>query len=405
MINRNLICLFNSYTKGLSGSDRILIELLKRWNNCFNAITILTSEKAKILFENYAEIDKYQFIILSSEHQDNTNLAALYFQRTIKAFFFILKHKPKNNTMIYSSSDFWPDSIPAIVAKLINPRVIWIAGFYLFAPLPWKRDSPYRSNMLRWLIGLTYWLTQYPIYIVVKNLADFIFVTSDPDVNRFLTEQRGKTRIIVVQGGVDTLPSEEYLKSRKIIPIEERKYDACYVGRFHYQKGLLELIDIWRLVCAKKPNAKLAMIGIGPLESDIKAKINNYGLDKNIDLLGFMDGEKKYEIFKHSKIIVHPSIYDSGGMAAAEGMAWGLPGVSFDLESLNTYYPKGMVKTECFNIPQFADNVLMLLNNKECYFKFSNDAHDLVIEVWNWNKRADRIYNQILDGLRECCEN
>ena len=31
-------------------------------------------------------------------------------------------------------------------------------------------------------------------------------------------------------------------------------------------------------------------------------------------------------------------------MAAAEAMAWGLPGVSFDLESLKTYYQKVWLK-------------------------------------------------------------
>ena len=43
-------------------------------------------------------------------------------------------------------------------------------------------------------------------------------------------------------------------------------------------------------------------------------------------------------------MVVHPAIFDSGGMAAAEAMAWGLPGVSFDLPALKTYYPQGMIK-------------------------------------------------------------
>ena len=40
-------------------------------------------------------------------------------------------------------------------------------------------------------------------------------------------------------------------------------------------------------------------------------------LAKNIELLGFKDGSEKYAVFKQSKIIVHPAIFDSGGMAAA----------------------------------------------------------------------------------------
>jgi len=56
-------------------------------------------------------------------------------------------------------------------------------------------------------------------------------------------------------------------------------------------------------------------------------------------------------------------------MSAAEAMAWGLPGVSFDLEALKTYYPKGMIKTPCFNHDKFAANIINLLSNQSLYQK------------------------------------
>jgi glycosyltransferase involved in cell wall biosynthesis len=281
--------------------------------------------------------------------------------------------------------------------KLRNPEIKWIAGFYLFAPKPWQKDSPYKGK--RWFIGLFYWLTQRPIYWIVKRFADMVFVTSEPDVEKFMTKRRSRDKIVVIRGGVDIKPSEEYLSSGKVIPLEKRKYDACFVGRFHYQKGVLELVDIWKLVCAKEPGLKLVMIGNGPLEKEVQEKIKKHRLQDNIEfnieLLGFKDGEEKYEIFKQSKIVVHPATYDSGGMAACEVMAWGLPGVSFDLEALNTYYPKGMIKTKCFDFQEFANNIIELLTNKELYNRLSKDSLDVVREEWDWNKRAEVIYSQI----------
>jgi glycosyltransferase involved in cell wall biosynthesis len=82
-------------------------------------------------------------------------------------------------------------------------------------------------------------------------------------------------------------------------------------------------------------------------------------------------------------------------MAACEVMAWGLPGVSFDLEALNTYYPKGMIKTKCFDFQEFANNIIELLTNKELYNRLSKDSLDVVREEWDWNKRAEVIYSQI----------
>ena len=95
--------------------------------------------------------------------------------------------------------------------------------------------------------------------------------------------------------------------------------------------------------------------------------------------------------------MVHPATYDSGGMAAAEGMAWGLPGVSFDLESLKTYYPRGMIKTRCFDLEEFARNILNLLNNRKLYDEMSKQAHNLIIEIWDWEKRAEIIYKKIIE--------
>lgn len=386
-------CQINENT--LSGGCRIITELYKRWQK-FNNIKIVTTSVGINAWQKRIADTKnfYSFINL----KNNENILISYLKRVL--FLNIDKSFCKdiyNYQYLYSSSDFWPDSLPALLAKIKNPKIVWIAGFYLFAPAPWQKDSPYKSTLKKRLIGLAYWLSQLPVYYLIKKYADFIFVTSKPDVKKFINKKRDASRIIIIQGGVDIAESEKYFRSNTIIPVEKRKYDACFVGRFHYQKGVMELIDIWGLVCKKKNNARLAMIGVGPLENEVREKIGKLKMQNNIELLGFKDGQEKYEVFKQSKIMIHPATYDSGGMAAAEGMAWGLPGVSFDLEALKTYYPKGMVKTEIGNFEQFSGNILDLLNNRTCYNKISKDAHDLIIEIWDWNKRADFVYNKVFN--------
>ena len=126
-------------------------------------------------------------------------------------------------------------------------------------------------------------MMQLPIYLIVKNWADIVFVTSEPDVDKFITKRRSRDKIVVIRGGVEIKPSLEYLKSGQVIGFEDRIYDACFVGRFHSQKGVLELIDIWEIVCARKSDARLAMIGIGDLEKEAKNKIRALKLDKNFD--------------------------------------------------------------------------------------------------------------------------
>lgn len=298
-----------------------------------------------------------------------------------------------NYQYFITQTDFLPDTFSAFCAKIRNPKIEWVASFFLKAPAPWDKDSPYKGKC--WVIGFFYWLLQKPSIFFIRSKADKILVTSEPDVAMFITKKRDRSKIIIVQGGVDITESEKYLSSDDVIPVVQRKYDACFLGRFHYQKGVLKLIDIWKFVCQNKPSAKLAMIGHGQLEKDVRQKIKENKLENNIDLLGFKDGQEKFEIFKQSKIMVHPATYDSGGMAAAEGMAWGLPGVSFDLEALKTYYPKGMLKTEPGNNKKFAQNIIDLLNNTELYDQTAKDARNLILEVWDWKKRAEFMANKI----------
>lgn len=379
-----------SHGSGLSGGDRIFIELARRWAKHGTDIKIYVCEEGYRMCKRN-NLENVNYIIWQANRYKNLGFIPMYIIKVLNGCIRASKAQcDHNNDIFYSSSDFWPDSIPAMILKLkFKNNIKWIAGFYLFAPKPWQQDSPYKSK--RFFIGLFYYLSQLPVYWIVKRYADMIFVTSDPDVDKFITEKRGREKIVVIRGGVETEPSTKYLRSDNVIPVSDRKYDACFVGRFHYQKGVLELIDIWKLVCKRKSDAKLAMIGIGELESEVKNRIVELRLNDNIDLLGFKDGEDKYEIFKQSKIIVHPATYDSGGMAAAEGMAWGLPGVSFDLEALRTYYPKGMLKVPIGNIKTFANSIIELLINKDLYVSTAKDARNLIIEEWDWEKKANEI--------------
>ena len=377
---------------GLSGGDRIFIELVKKWQFKLD-ITLLISQEGSVICR-YHKLNNIRQNIWASNQLVKLGYLIDTLYRTAVSIKKVLSIKMLPGDIVFSSSDFWPDFLPAFILKLKNPKIIWVAGFYLFAPKPWDKFSPYRSK--NFLIGLFYWLSQVPAYHVIRKFSDIVFVTSQPDVDKFITSSRPKEKIVVIRGGVDTSPAKIYLNSKEVIPPEERIYDACFIGRFHYQKGVFKLVKIWQAVCLNIPQARLAMIGIGPLENEIRNLIEKSGLSKNINLMGFLDGPEKFEVFKQSRIVVHPATFDSGGMAASEAMAWGLPGVSFDLEALKTYYPKGMLKTSCFDTDEFAENILNLLSNPYQYKEMSLEALQLVHEEWEWNNRAKDIYAHLI---------
>lgn len=427
----------NNIGFGLSGGDRIFTELIKGWKAHAQIVLMGCQEAIDIARRNGAEVP----FLKTAETNERPNFGIggllIHTWRRVRAGVRALEtyQEPlKDADAVYSVSDFYPDFWPAFLLKRRNPKILWVAGYYLFAPPPWARVTPYMG--LQRLRGLVYWLMQRPSYYLINKYADKVFVTSEPDVHYFVNAKRSRDQVIVVQGGVDVTASEEYLRQCSVSSVQcsdsfanrstadktvdravakgnggletggrspasdlcsltSKKYDACFIGRFHYQKGVLILIDIWKKVCDRKPEARLAMIGNGPLEAEVRAKIKALGLERNVELLGFMDGEQKFEVFKQSKVMVHPATYDSGGMAAAEGMAWRLPGVSFDLEALKTYYPQGMVKIGCFDVDAFAAAILRLLTDAGHYEEQARLAHELVLKVWDWKKRAEFVWQSL----------
>jgi glycosyltransferase involved in cell wall biosynthesis len=373
-----LIIANNNIGQGQSGGDTIFLNFIKYWQKDLN-ITVLGSQETKDLLKRY-QLQKIKFI----KTDDETNLPLLFHQirRIIKSIKSIYKLRTKHYDLIYTVSDFYPDLIPGLIYKAYKHQSKLICGYYLFAPNPFDSQSPYIQTD-QFFKGLFYYLSQLPSRLAVNLWADIVMVTSNPDIQKFPNK-----KVIVVQGGVDKAPK---IKSRKI-------YDAVFLGRLHPQKGPLELIDIWKYVVKQKPKAKLALIGDGGLEKRIKTKIKKNKLEKNITMFGFKTGIEKYKIFSQSKVALHPAIYDSGGMAMAEALSTGIPGVSFDLEALKTYYPKGVLKTKCFNKRQFAKNIIKLLDDKKLYKQYATTALSLINSVWLWPKRAKRIYKEIISN-------
>lgn len=385
----------NCIGAGLSGGDRIWIELLRGWRKRAE-VTLMGSEEARAMAEQRGVSGGP--VIVSDERNKSPNpytIAGMFrhYMRRLRKGYEALEANASvigSVEAVYSASDAYPDFLPALRLKKKRPELSWIAGYYLFVPQPFGGQTPYKGkNRMR---GCLYWLMQILSFRLINRYADFVFVTSEPDVERFVNRRREKNKVVVVRGGVDISPSEKHLKSGSIVPLDKRQYDACFIGRLHYQKGALEIVDVWKHVVEEKSDARLVMIGDGPLEQEIRSKIAVCGLERNIDMVGFLDGEEKYGIFKESKMIVHPATYDSGGMAAAEGMAWGLPAVSFDLEALKSYYPRGMLKTARGDLRRFAANILSLLKDGALYQRVSSEARDLIVREWDWNKRARQLY-------------
>lgn len=376
---------------GISGGDRIFIEFARRWSRGIQVNVYVWEEGLEMCKREKLE-GKFLKINLSRvKSLSKLGFIFTYFYRIFLGIRLGLILKLNDGDYVYSASEFWMDSLPAFILKLRYRNVIWVAAWYQTAPNPIKGFSEGKRKNIYRFSAFYYWFMQQPVKPLITRIADFILVNNEDEKAQFKST---KAKLITVIGAVDTEGISQYQKRHPVTV--SKKYLAVFQGRFHPQKGVVELIDIWKRVTQKIPNAKLAMIGNGPLMNDVKNKIRNSGLENNVDLFGYLhNGDKKYDIFNGSMIVVHPAFYDSGGMAAAEAMAFGLPCIGFDLKSYVSYYPKGMLKVSTGNLVSFSNLIVELSSKKAYREKIGEEARKMVLKGYSWEKRTEQVLNQL----------
>ncbi len=373
----------------LSGGDEILINYIKFLQKKEIDIEIHTWKKGiKILSDN--NINKNSIKAYNSYYFDKLGFTIFYLYRLIRIIIISLKIKKDiqndKQTIVFSYSDFLTDVLPAYILKYKN-NLKMITALYLLAPNPFDKYNPYKKFSK--IYGFLYWLIQkISIKIILKN-SNGVVACSEL-VIEYLKNRNIKTdNFLIIHGGINLT---DLNNTKKKLGISKKIYDGCFFGRLHPQKGAVQIVEIWKKVVKIKPNAKLVIIGNGTEEKKVKDLIINYNLSRNIELKGFLFGEIKNKILLSSKIMVHPAIYDTGGMAVCQGMSYAIPAISFDLEGLKYTYPKGMVKIDCFNFELFANEIINLLDDNKYYNKYSNEAK-LLAKSWGWDKRGEEFYN------------
>lgn len=259
---------------------------------------------------------------------------------------------------IYSASDFWPDSLPAFIMKLKGNK--WVAGFYLYAPRVWRSFFYFETQVFaRWLIN---------------KFADIVCITNGSLAWGF----KGK-KIIEVNGGVDL--TFAFISNKK------KTYDAVFIGRLHYTKGIDELIKIWELVLEQKPDAKLAIIGAGDTEE--KKLFDWIRNREDVIYLGYM-GNERFDVYTESKFVLYttPVKYDHFSMAPVEAMACGCPMIAFDLPVMEYIKPRGWYCAK--TIEDFA---FFILHNKY-YDLMQRDAVNWA-QTWDWKITTAKVLKEI----------
>jgi len=386
-----IIGFLNSYISG-SGGDIRFLEILSRLKK-FRKV-IVTPHIGMKFCQGY-KLDVEYF--LTSQEREINVLSLAYILRIVKAIGF--NPRLKKNDILYSSSDFLPDVFPAFLLKKRQSKVKWMAIFHLITPNPFFGPEQYylkkKKIKMPTLDSLLNKLNQLLSILLIRNATDLVLVINDEIKNYLKNWGIAEEKILVVSNGVDL----DKIKKTKSYP--KKIYDLSFIGRFHPQKGIFDLIEAMRLIVKQKNDCRLALIGSGEksFEREVDKVIDSYGLAKNIDRLGFIGGEEKYALVKSSKVFLFPSFYESFGIVAAEAMACGRPVVAYDLPVYGKIFGEGMIKVPIGEAKLLAQETLKLLGDSRSRKILTRKATKFM-EKYSWEKITQREL-EIIKSLKE----
>jgi glycosyltransferase involved in cell wall biosynthesis len=169
-----------------------------------------------------------------------------------------------------------------------------------------------------------------------------------------------------------------------------------YVGRLSQEKGIFTLLEALRGLT----RLRLKILGVGPLRDRIENVIDTLGL-QNVDMLGFLEGEKKYDLLRNAICCVVPSeCYETFGFPIIESAAVGTPVVASRIGSLAKLVAEGETGLlfDPGNTTDLREKLKMLLDNPETAIRMGQAARQWVMTNHSPDvhyERLMRIYEEV----------
>jgi glycosyltransferase involved in cell wall biosynthesis len=138
-----------------------------------------------------------------------------------------------------------------------------------------------------------------------------------------------------------------------------------FVGRLSEEKGIHSLLRSMVIIRREMPDARLVIVGTGPLEDKLKVLVSQLQLNSHVEFTGFK--ENVFETLRQLDIFVLPSRIEGCPISVLEAMAIGLPVVATNIGGNPELVRDGETGLLIpYNNPdRLAQAVLDLLQDKE----------------------------------------
>tara|TARA_R110002012_G_scaffold283090_2_gene473159 strand:- start:107667 stop:108722 length:1056 start_codon:yes stop_codon:yes gene_type:complete len=331
---------------------------------------------ASVLKTYSREFQGFQFY--PSVFYSNALLNVFLFPCNILGFFLKLLFN-KNIKIVHihgaSRGSFYRKYIFYVISKnIFNKKVLYHihgAEYHIFYSKASKRVQQLVENMINLCDG---------IIVLSKEWSDFFAKTFKPK------------NIFVVNNIVD-------FKSEKRFNEPPQTVQILFLGRIGKRKGTFDLLQtIIDNSDYFEDKIKLTIGGDGDIEK-LNSLIISHKLDKTIEYVGWVDGEKKKELLTNSHVLILPSYNEGLPISLLEAMSYSMPIISTNVGGIPQILKNNLngILIEPGNKTQIFEALKVYTENKELISKHGKASYKLVHDFFPKKviNRLEEIYKCI----------
>jgi glycosyltransferase involved in cell wall biosynthesis len=277
------------------GAERVMSTILRHWDREKWSVKLVLLQKEGAYLDTLPQ------------DLDIIDLSCVKARYSIpKLYRLIKKEKPD----IVFSNLYYMNFIVSFLTFFLPKSICWIAR-ETTVPSARKGDEKF------------FWLFHF-LYKICYNRFDKIICQShdmESDLSNTYNIQKEKLKII--NNPVDIQNIQE--RSNEYIDLPSDKKVIMASGRLVRDKGFHDLIHAAAYL---KLSFRIYILGQGPEYHSLRKKIQQMGLEKQIDLLGFQNNP--YKFLGKADLFVQTSYYEGFPNVLLESLACGVPVVAFN---------------------------------------------------------------------------
>ena len=208
------------------------------------------------------------------------------------------------------------------------------------------------------------------------NRCDALIVPST-QMKAHLEEMKIKRSVEILPTGIQTPTLDVQKKEaiRKVYDINPDCPNFIYVGRLAMEKNLFFLIRAFNTIKQKVTNARLFLIGDGPIREDLESQIKYFGLQDSVVFTGYVPYEDVFYFFDLVDVLLFSSKTETQGLSIVESFAFKTPAVCINqmgVQDVLEGQKGGFLVEEDEHV--FAKHAIDLIEDKALYANKSQEA-------------------------------